>query len=188
MDFKILEEDVVLDDFFQIHKANVIHDSYQGDKQIRATRLALDRGDSAAILIYEKDTGQFLFTEQFRYPSSRRNIPFILELVAGAVDKGEKPIEAARREVLEEIGYDVDDLELIHTYFPSPGMSAEVVYLYYTEVTTANQTRKGGGSKSEKEDIKLVKLSRKQIQNKLSEQVFNNSITIIGLQWFLLNK
>lgn len=188
MDYRILKEDIVLDDFFQIHKATIAHDSYNDKSEIKAIRLALDRGNSAAVLIYEKDTDQFLFTEQFRYPSSRRDVPFILELVAGAVDEGEEPIESAKREVLEEIGYKVEEMKLIHTYFPSPGMSAEVVYIFYTEVTTAQQILEGGGSKGEKEDIKLVKLPRKQIQEKLTKQFFNNSITIIGLQWFLLNK
>jgi ADP-ribose pyrophosphatase len=189
MKHTILKEEKILDEFFQVYKAEVKHDTYGADdNEITATRVALDRGDSVAVLIYEKDTDSFLFTEQYRYPSSRRNCPFILELVAGAVDAGEDPEESGRREVNEEIGYKIGDLELIHEYFPSPGMSAEKVYLYYGEVSSKDQVNDGGGSIKEKEDIKLIKLSRKLTFQKLESTFFNNSITIIGLQWFLLRK
>lgn len=186
MKHRILKEEKILDEFFQVYKARVEHDTYYSNRTITANRVALDRGDSAAVLIYEKDTDSFLFTEQYRYPSSRRDCPFMLEIVAGAVDQDEQPEQAGIREIQEEIGYEVSSLELIHEYFPSPGMSAEKIYLYFTSVNSSDQKHKGGGSISEKEDIKLVKLSRKQVQKKLQSGFFNNSITIIGLQWFFL--
>jgi ADP-ribose pyrophosphatase len=186
MNHRVLKEDKILDEFFQVYKAEVEHDTYNSDRTIKATRVALDRGDSAAVLIYEKDTDSFLFTEQYRYPSSRRDCPFMLELVAGAVDQGEQPEQSGIREIQEEIGYEVSSLKLIHEYFPSPGMSAEKIYLYFTIVNSSDQKHKGGGSISEKEDIKLIKLSRKQALKKLQSSFFNNSITIIGLQWFFL--
>lgn len=188
MNYNVKHEKVVLDKFLKVFEAEVEHDTYGSEGKIEATRLALDRGDSVAILIYEQDTDQFLFTEQFRYPSSRRDVPFILELPAGAIDEGETSEEAARREILEEIGYEVSNLELIYPYFPSPGMSSEVINLFYAEVKSSDKTVDGGGSTSEKEDIKLVPLSRKRALDKLHQGFFNNSITIISLQWFLLNK
>ncbi|ARN79169.1 ADP-ribose pyrophosphatase [Nonlabens spongiae] len=188
MDYKVKSEKIVLDKFLKVFEAEVEHDTYRNEGKIQATRLALDRGDSVAILIYERDTDQFLFTEQFRYPSSRRNVPFILELPAGAIDDGETAQDAAQREVLEEIGYKIDNLEKISTYFPSPGMSSEVIHLFFAQVETGDKVNNGGGAASEKEDIKLVPLSRKRALEKLPQGFFNNSITIIGLQWFLLNK
>jgi ADP-ribose pyrophosphatase len=188
MNYTILKEEKILDEFLQVYKAKVKHDSYDSKKTITSTRLALDRGDSVAVLIYEKDTDCFLFTEQFRYPSARRDCPYMLELVAGAVDEGESPEQSGMREIEEEIGYTVNSLQLIHTYFPSPGMSAEQIFLYYAEVRSSDKKSSGGGSKNEKEDIKLTKLLRKQIPQKLKQGFFNNSITIIGLQWYLLHK
>lgn len=188
MKHRILTEEKILDDFFQVYKARVEHDTYNSNRIITATRVALDRGDSVAVLIYEKDTDSFLFTEQYRYPSSRRDCPFMLEIVAGAVDEGESAEQAGMREIKEEIGYEVSSLKLIHEYFPSPGMSAEKIYLYFTTVNSSDQKHKGGGSISEKEDIKLIKLSRKQALKMLQSGHFNNSITIIGLQWFFLNE
>jgi ADP-ribose pyrophosphatase len=171
-----------------VYKAQIEHDTYDSNHQVKVTRVALDRGDSVAVLIYEKDTDQFLFTEQYRYPSSRRDCPFILEIVAGALDSNETPEKSAIREVDEEIGYQVSQLQLLHEYFPSPGMSAEKVYLFYAEVHSNDKYHPGGGSKKEKEDIKLVKLSRKRALEMLLSGEFNNSITIMGLQWFFLQQ
>jgi ADP-ribose pyrophosphatase len=82
----------------------------------------------------------------------------------------------------------VDQLEFMVAYFPSPGMLSEQISIFYGEVTSGQKTSKGGGSISEKEDIELVKIPRSEIHQKLQERFFNNSISIIGLQWYLLNK
>ncbi len=188
MDYKIKSEKMVLDKFLKVFEADVEHDTYKNEEKIQATRLALDRGDSVAILMYEEDTDQFLFTEQFRYPSSRRDVPYILELPAGAIDEGETAQEAAQREVLEEIGYQINSLELIHKYFPSPGMSSEIIHLFFAQVKSSDKIREGGGTISEKEDIKMIPLSRKRAFEEIHQGFFNNSITIMSLQWFLINK
>ncbi|QJP35562.1 NUDIX hydrolase [Nonlabens sp. Ci31] len=188
MKHNINKEALVFDDFLKIYKAEVTHDSFNSDQEITASRLALDKGNAIAVLLYEKDTDSFLFIRQFRYPSARHGHPWTLELPAGAIDAKESAKEAAIREVEEEIGYRIDRLEFIVEYFPSPGMLSEQIILFYGEVNSDQKTSKGGGSVSEKEDIELVKISRYEIRQKLEERFFTNSISIISLQWYLLNK
>jgi ADP-ribose pyrophosphatase len=188
MRYNINKEELVFDNFLKIYKAEVTHDTFNSDKKITASRLALDKGNAIAVLLYEKDTESFLFIRQFRYPSARHGHPWTLELPAGAVDANETAQQAAIREVEEEIGYQVDQLEFIVAYFPSPGMLSEQISIFYGEVTSSQKTSKGGGSISEKEDIELVKISRSEIQQKLKNRFFNNSISIISLQWYLLSK
>ena len=188
MKHKIQKEEKVFDDFLKIYKAEVTHDTFNTDKEITATRLALDRGNAIAVLLYEIDTDSFLFIRQYRYPSARRSQPWTVEIPAGAIDPNESAKEAAIREVKEEIGYQIDRLEFIVEYFPSPGMLSEQISIFYGEVTSNQKIAKGGGSISEKEDIELVKISRRGIRQKLETGFFNNSISIISLQWYLLNK
>jgi ADP-ribose pyrophosphatase len=188
MTYNINKEELIYNDFLKIYKAEVTHDTFNSDKKITTSRLALDKGNAIAVLLYEKDTDSFLFIRQFRYPSARHGHAWTLELPAGAIDKNETTQEAAIREVEEEIGYEVDQLECIVEYFPSPGMLSEQISIFYGEVTSDQKTSKGGGSISEKEDIELVKIPRSEIHQKLQERFFNNSISIIGLQWYLLNK
>jgi ADP-ribose pyrophosphatase len=188
MKHNIQKEEKVFDDFLKIYKAEVTHETFNTDKEITATRLALDRGNAIAVLLYEIDTDSFLFIRQYRYPSARRSQPWTVEIPAGAIDPNESAKEAAIREVKEEIGYQIDRLEFIVEYFPSPGMLSEQISIFYGEVTSNQKTSKGGGSVSEKEDIELVKISRREIRQKLESGFFNNSVSIISLQWYLLNK
>ncbi|MGJ8685209.1 MAG: NUDIX domain-containing protein [Nonlabens sp.] len=188
MKHSINKEKTVYDGFFKVLEAQVSHDKFNESGMIDATRICLERGDSIAVLIYEKDTDSFLFTKQFRYPSARRNCPWMLELVAGSVEDGENPINCAQREIEEEIGYVTEQLELITTYFPSPGGCSEQIHLYYTEVSSTDKTLKGGGAVVEQEDIELVKIKRTEIKKHLDKGAFNNSISLIGIQWYLLNK
>lgn len=188
MNHCITKEKTVYHGFLKVLEATITHDTFHKDETITATRECLERGDSIAVLIYEKDTNSFLFTRQYRYPSARRNHPWMLELVAGSLKEHEDPKECAQREIEEEIGYEVHELEFITTYFPSPGGCSEQIHLFYTEVDSVAKTHKGGGVDSEKEDIQLVKIPKDQITQKLNDGSFNNSISIIGIQWYLLNK
>ncbi len=188
MKYIINNEKTVYNGFFKVIEAQVTYDKLNESGTIEATRICLERGDSVAVLIYEKDTDSFLFTIQFRYPSAKRNHPWMLELVAGSVEEGENPMDCAQREIEEEIGYETNELELITTYFPSPGGCSEQIHLYYTEVNSSQKTLQGGGAISEKEDIELIKISRSDIKKHLNNGAFNNSISLIGIQWYLLNK
>lgn len=188
MKHTINQEEKVFDQFLKIYKAQVTQDSFDGKKEINSTRLALDRGNAVAVLLYEKDTDSFLFIRQFRYPSSRRDQGWIVEIPAGAIDKNESAEKAAIREVKEEIGYEIESLEFIIEYFPSPGMLSEQISIFYGEVASSQKTLRGGGATSENEDIELIKIPRNDIKQKLNNRFFNNSISIISLQWYLLNK
>lgn len=188
MKHSIDHEEVILQEFFTVLRGQVTYEAFETGEIIHAKRVCLERGDSVAVLLYEEDTDCFLFTNQYRYPSARRNQPFIVELVAGSLASDELPGDCARREVLEELGYDVKNLELITTYFPSPGGCSEQIHLFYAALNSDDKTSKGGGLSSEKESIELVKIPRAEINEKLKAGFFNNSLSIIGLQWFLLFK
>ncbi|WP_124980615.1 NUDIX domain-containing protein [Nonlabens xiamenensis] len=187
MKYQILEEQIILDKFLKVYEARVSYDTYTGNEPLEATRQALDRGNAVAVLLYEKDTQQFLFVEQYRYPAARHDEPWLLEIPAGHVDDGEDPKQAAIREVREEIGFEIEKLELINQYFPSPGMLSEQISLYYGEVCSNDQIHQGGGKEDEQEDILLVKMHRDEAKRKLAQGMFNTSVCLISLQWYFLN-
>lgn len=67
----------------------------------------------------------------------------LLEQVAGMVDGDDQPLNAATREVIEEVGLAVnpEDLVLLNEkpYFPSSGTSDEAMYFYYVEKTMGRE-------------------------------------------------
>jgi ADP-ribose pyrophosphatase len=54
----------------------------------------------------------------------------LLELPAGKIDPGEEPLEAAQRELAEEIGMSAGSWELLKRCYASPGFSDEAYHLY----------------------------------------------------------
>jgi 8-oxo-dGTP pyrophosphatase MutT (NUDIX family) len=67
----------------------------------------------AGCLIFCSDTDRFLLIKRSEYVA----VPNTWNLPGGGVDGGETPEQAARREMLEEIGFDIDNhqLKLIYT-------------------------------------------------------------------------
>lgn len=185
MKYKIIEEKVVFDDFFQIKKAKIAHDTFTGE-EITVNRLSFERNNSVAILIYEKDTDSFLFTHQFRYPTLESTNGWLLEIPAGSMKPVDNPEYRVRQEVEEEIGYKMNTIELICKSFVSPGGCSEQTYLYYAEVNSTDKTLKGGGLESEQEDIQLVKLSTQEVIQKYHNKEFQDAKTIMAVQWYLL--
>jgi len=53
-----------------------------------------------------------------------------LEIPGGVIDGDEAPIAAMRRELLEETGYQFDDIELIATIYPNPSTANNQTYCY----------------------------------------------------------
>lgn len=183
MKYTIHTEETVYSDHYKMLQAHVSYDTFSGE-EITAKRFAFYRGDSVAILLYEKDTDSVLFTKQFRYPTTQHDQGWMYEIPAGSMEKGECPLSCIMRETEEEVGYKIFQPEQIFNFYVSPGGATERCYLFYAEVTTKDKTAKGGGLEKEKEDIKLIKLPVSEIEGWLSEKIIDAK-TIIACQWFL---
>lgn len=186
MNYKVIKEEEVYRDYLKIRKAEIEQQTASQEAPITFTRQALTHGDAIGILIYEKDSDSFLLTKQFRYPTSINGDFWMTEIPAGMVDKGETPEETAKRETMEELGYNIKELTHIGTYYSSPGSSTERVYMYFSEVTSADKIAKGGGLDIEHEDIELIKIPVSEAKNFITK--INDFKTMIGFQWFFLNK
>lgn len=190
MKYKILQEKVIFNNFLKIVKATIQHQLFDSNKTVKIERYALDKNDAVAAVLYEKDTDTFLFANQFRYPILKKNKgnAWLLELVAGTVEGNEEPKERMKKEIEEEIGYKTNNMHFIHSFFVTPGICSEKIFLYYSEVNSTDKIFKGGGVKEENEDIQLVKIKPKQVTDLLKKNQIQDAKTIIGLQWYLLNK
>lgn len=185
MKYSIQDEKIVFDDHYKIVEAQVQFESFKGD-EITARRLAFERGDSVAIILYEYESQSLLLINQFRYPTCKHDQGWLLEIVAGSMEKGESPSDCVQREVLEETGYRVTNPEPISTFYVSPGGCTERCFLYYAEVSKDDKIEKGGGLDEENEDIQLVRIPISEITDMLS--TLKDGKTIIAIQWFMMNK
>ncbi|MDX1684290.1 MAG: NUDIX domain-containing protein [Saprospiraceae bacterium] len=185
MEYQILDKEYIHRGFFDLAKVRVEHSTYDQEVMVKEHEI-LETGDSVALVLYEKDTGTLLFTEQFRPAITVHDNDWLLEIVAGRIEEGESPKKTIRREAEEEIGYRLDNLQSIGTFYMSPGTSDERIHIYYAEVNSEDRIHQGGGSTQEDEDIRLVKLNADQIKEMLISRQIIDAKTMIGLQWFLI--
>ena len=174
----------MFDDVFKIDEAEVRFEQSNGEMSSPVRRLSFERGDSVAAVVWRRDTDDLLFTEQFRFPTLTKGAGWLFEVMAGVIDEDETAEAAVRREIEEELGYRIDRLEPIATFFVSPGGSSERIFLYFVDTTGAGHVSAGGGVAAEHEDIRVVPMPRDAVRRELAEGRFTDAKTIIGLQWF----
>lgn len=72
------------------------------------------------------DAHHILLVKEYRHPIKT----WEFEFPSGMIDDGEKPVEAACRELMEETGYNADRLVDLGSYYPSFGSTDEKVHLF----------------------------------------------------------
>ncbi|MCP5103694.1 MAG: NUDIX domain-containing protein [bacterium] len=181
---EIKEKTRVFDDFFKIDEVFLSHERFDGTMSPVMRRLSFERGDSAAALVWNRESKTVILTNQFRYPTYEKNSGWLIEVVAGVVDRDEPPDQCIRREILEETGYDSKFIKHINTFFVSPGGTSERIILYYAEVTGSDKVSGGGGLESEHEDIQVLEYAWPELEELLEAGQIIDAKTIIALMWF----
>jgi ADP-ribose pyrophosphatase len=93
------------------------------------------RHPGSAVMMAVDERDRVLLVKQFRLPAEAD----MWELPAGRLDPGETPIEAAKRELHEETGYQAKVWTELVSYWPSPGYVAEKMSLFLAEDLTAGE-------------------------------------------------
>ena len=135
----------------------VSHPRQDGTSQT-IRREVYDHGSAAAVLLYSSETGTVVLTRQFRLPPHLNGDPaWLIEVPAGLLD-GEDPELAARREAVEETGYDPADLQFVFDAYMSPGSLTEKCACFIGHYTPGQTVSAGGGLANEGEDIEVIEL------------------------------
>ena len=160
-------------------------DEFQHLIAARIERRAIDQQD---VIADHAHAGAIELIEQFRVGAlDKSQNPWLLELVAGLIDKDEEPEQVARREAIEEAGLTLGALWPISAYYPSPGGSDERVHLY---VGRCDSRLAAGihGLEEEGEDIRVHVWSFEEALQAVRDGRIDNAASIIALQWLALNR
>ena len=123
--------------------------------------------------------GDILLVRQFRYPIQQD----LLELPAGKIDPGETPESAARRELVEEVGYQAGVLEPLGEFYTTPGFCTEKLYLYLArDLTPASE------SGDDDEELVVEQFSLSELNTLLTSGRIADAKTLIGIQYLLLRQ
>jgi ADP-ribose pyrophosphatase len=155
----------------------------QGAQQ---TRDVVCAGKVAAVLPIDPARDEIVLIRQFRLPAHLANgRGELIETVAGRVEAGEQPAEAARRECAEEIGVTPRGLIELFTYLTTPGLTDEevTVFLAAIQATCVPERTSAGGEK-----IGIVRVPIDAAIDALTLGTLRNGPLVIALQWLALNR
>ena len=177
---RIRSVEVLSDDWSVLKKTTFDYHRRDGSwsTQIRQT---YDRGDGAAILLYDPDRGTVLLSRQFRYPAYVNGHPDpLIEVCAGMLD-GDDPKTCVIKEAEEELGYRISDVQQVFAIFASPGAVTERIYLFVGRYSPADRTSTGGGLPHEGEDIEVLEMPFDEAMAKVASGEINDGKTLILL-------
>ena len=187
MKWKLLNTESRYKGFFKLDLCQISHQTYQGG-EIEIQRELIYRGDAVGVLLYDPTKDKVVLIEQFRVGAMEdRDGPWLLEIVAGVVEKGESVTDVAKRECREEAGIDVHSFETVHSFYSSPGGCSEKIHILCALVDS-DQASGVHGLSHEGEDIKVVVVNYSEIHDLLLSQKVSSAVPLIALQWLQLNR
>lgn len=188
-DIEILKEETLYKGFFELKRVQFKHKLFAGGDSGVVTRELLVKGAASAVIVYDPQQDSVILVEQVRigaYQPNSSQSPWLLELIAGMVEKGEQPEEVALRESKEEAGVEISNLQHCLSVWDSPGGVVERIHLFVGKVDSS-QARGIHGLAEENEDIRVHVVSREKAYQWVNEGKIDNSIAVLGLQWLQLN-
>lgn len=137
-------------------------------------RAIVHHGGSAVMMPVD-EKGRILLVRQYRL-SARQ---YLWELPAGTVDPGEKPLQTAKRELVEETGYRAKKWAKLAEFYPSPGFLNEKMTIYL-----ATELAAGVATPMEDERIETRWFTSKEIDSMIQSGKILDAKTNIGfLRW-----
>lgn len=136
------------------------------------------RHQGAVAVLAELPDGQFVFVRQFRKAVEQE----MLEIVAGKLEKGEKPEDCAKREIKEETGFDCAGMEKMGEIYPTPGYSSEKTHLFFARL----KPNRGRQRPDDDEKLTVVCLTADEIEKMILRGEMNDSKTLAA--WAIYQK
>lgn len=148
-----------------IYKGNIVNlreDKAELPDQSITDRIVVEHPGGVGIALEDED-GKFFFVSQWRYAQSE----VTLEYPAGKRETGEDDLNTAKREIVEEVGYEGKDWKYLGLMYPTPAYDSETIGMYYA---------KKGAYKGQHLDVDENINVSKYTLNEITEMILNGKI------------
>ena len=167
--FRIVQTERLLDSFvFSVERRTITHDDTSFERDV-VTHLG------AVAILAINDDGEIGFLRQYRATFDR----YSLEIPAGTLDvPGEDPLDAARRELLEELGCEAEEWNLLGRFMVSPGWSDQLMTIYEARRLTQRERNPMG---PEERTSSVHWMSKETLRSALREEGILDSTMVVAL-------
>lgn len=146
----------------------------------QGTREIIKHPGAVAILALTADN-KIVMVQQFRKALEK----VIVEIPAGKLEKGEEPIETAKRELEEETGYICETLSPLISFYTSPGFADELVHVY---LATGLSKKENPASLDEDEFVDVLEIAVEEAVSYIKEQKIHDAKTAYAIQYLQLQQ
>jgi ADP-ribose pyrophosphatase len=137
-------------------------------KKLRYTHYS---SSDVVVVVPFLDARRLVMIRQYRYPLDK----VLLEFPAGHVEKGEGPLDTARRELQEETGYGAKKIEHVYEYHPSVSKSRQTVHVFRA---TGLSDGKTNHDSTEDIDVEIVQVG--ELAKMIVDKKVENAGTLIA--------
>lgn len=178
----IAKTEILSKKFYTLKKVILQYKTKKGNLRT-AEREVYDRGNGVAVLLYNKQKKKIVLTRQFRLPTYlNKNVSgMMIEVCAGTLDE-KNPDDCVKREIEEETGYRIEQVNKIFQSYMSPGAVTEILHFYLAEYSDDMKVSEGGGLDEEHEHIEVLELNFEDAYNMIFSGEIQDSKTIMLLQ------
>lgn len=181
--YKIQKTELLSDNYYVLNKVTVDYQKKDNswDTQVREV---YDRGNGAAILLYNDTKGTVILTKQFRLPTylNGNKTGMMIEVCAGLLDQDDAET-CIIRETEEETGYRIHSAKKIMEVYMSPGAVTEILHLFIAEYDLSMKVSEGGGLENEQEEIDVIEIPFDQAYVMIEAGEITDAKTIMLLQY-----
>jgi nudix-type nucleoside diphosphatase (YffH/AdpP family) len=184
---KIQKTELLSDNWYVLNK--VTFDYQKKDTPlITQKREVYDRGNGAAILLYNSIEKTVILTRQFRLPTylNGNKTGMMIEVCAGLLDQ-DHPEQCIIRETEEETGYRLSSVRKVFESYMSPGAVTEILYFFVGEYNASMKVSEGGGVEHEQENIDVLEYTFEEAYAMIASGQIKDAKTIMLLQYAKIN-
>jgi GDP-mannose pyrophosphatase NudK len=184
----IEKTEILSDNWYTLKKVTYRIRQKDGNIQVQS-REAYDRGNGAAILLYNAEKKTVILTRQFRLPTyiNGNSSGMLIEACAGLLDL-DNPEDCIRRETEEETGFRVNEVRKVFEAYMSPGSVTEILHFFVATYDDHMKVHDGGGMAHEQEDIEVLELPFAETIRMIETGEIRDGKTIMLLQYAFINK
>jgi len=152
---------------------------YEGMIEGRKVKREMIEHRGAAAMLAFDENGKVILVKQHRYPHG-----YVLEIPAGTLERGEKPVKCAFRELEEETGYKAKKMTPLITFYPSIGYNTEIIHCF----VASNLEKKSELSLDADEILSVVKIDFKKLLGMIKTGKIQDSKTICSVLTYAAKK